>query len=191
VPDAAVLLTEQLVSQGVGRSVAERLCREKPEVCRRCLDYLPFAKVRTTKGAWLADAIRHEYGPPPGFEEARARKSYEKERATRQKARQGRQDDRRREKETWLRQTLAEMEKARDGRLRAFNEYIDRERERLKRVAVNLSPRRRQELLAGFDTADERLRLLEQWCDSVQSGEDAPGPPRAFSPASSSTRVHA
>ena len=36
-------------------------------MCRRCLEYLPYAKVRTTPGAWLANAIRAEYGPPEGY----------------------------------------------------------------------------------------------------------------------------
>ncbi|MBY0513828.1 MAG: hypothetical protein K2P78_07935 [Gemmataceae bacterium] len=52
---------------GVGRAVARRLVREKPEVCRRCLDYPPFADYRTTPGAWLAHATRDEYGPPMAY----------------------------------------------------------------------------------------------------------------------------
>ena len=34
---------------------------------RACLAYLPHAQVKTSKGAWLANAIRDEYGPPPAF----------------------------------------------------------------------------------------------------------------------------
>jgi len=64
---AAVCLAEELVGHGVGRAAARRLALEKPEVCRRCLEYLPFAKFRTTSGAWLANAIRDEYGPPRGL----------------------------------------------------------------------------------------------------------------------------
>lgn len=58
-------LARELVSHGVGRSVAERLARTKPAVCRRCLEYLPYAKWKTTKGAWLSSAIELEFGPPP------------------------------------------------------------------------------------------------------------------------------
>ena len=31
-----------------------------------------FPKFRTSKGAWLANAIRDEYGPPQGYEDAKA-----------------------------------------------------------------------------------------------------------------------
>src|SRR5262249_15020013 len=61
---AAAALVGELVSHGVSRSAARRLARGKPEVCRRCLEYLPYAVVKTTKGAWLANAIEHEFGPP-------------------------------------------------------------------------------------------------------------------------------
>ncbi|MBX9581989.1 MAG: replication protein, partial [Gemmataceae bacterium] len=63
--DAA--LVEELVRNGVGRGTAGRLAAEKPDVCRRCLAYLPSAAVRTTPGAWLAAAIRDEFGPPERF----------------------------------------------------------------------------------------------------------------------------
>lgn len=52
--------------------MARRLAGEKPEVCRQCLDYLPYADYRTTPGAWLAHAIRDEYGPPKAYLEAKA-----------------------------------------------------------------------------------------------------------------------
>jgi hypothetical protein len=55
--DAAAVLVEELVSHGVGRTAAERYAQEKPATCRRCLEYLPYAKFKTTKGAWLANAI--------------------------------------------------------------------------------------------------------------------------------------
>ena len=57
---ADVALADELVGNGVGRGVARRLARDKPEACRRCLDYLPYAQFRTTPGAWLSHAIRDE-----------------------------------------------------------------------------------------------------------------------------------
>src|SRR5262249_34336660 len=52
--DAAAALIEELVGHGVGRAAAMRFVREKPETCRRCLEYLPYAKLKSTRGAWLA-----------------------------------------------------------------------------------------------------------------------------------------
>lgn len=66
-PAVDAALVDELVRHGVGRAVARRLVREKPEVCRRCLDYPPFADYRTTPGAWLAHATRDEYGPPMAY----------------------------------------------------------------------------------------------------------------------------
>ena len=63
-------LVEELTSNGVGRAVAEALAHSDPEACRRCLAYIPFADIRSSTGAFLANAIRHGYGPPKGYEEA-------------------------------------------------------------------------------------------------------------------------
>jgi hypothetical protein len=163
---AAADLLEELVRHGVGRAAAGRLVREKPEVCRRCLEYLPYARVRTTRGAWLANAIRDEYGPPEGFEQARARKGQGKQggrRAGPDKARQGHEDARRREIETRLRESYARLEAARGEAYTAFNEYVRQRRVRAERVVVHLSPRRREEHLATFDAPEHRLLLFEEW----------------------------
>src|SRR5208283_4558072 len=116
-------LVEELVGHGVGRATADRLAVEKPEVCRRCLEYLPYATFRTNKGAWLANAIRDEYGPPAGYDKAKAREETVKQRVA-QNARQGREDGRRREKETRLRDAYLRIEESRGEALSAFNEYV-------------------------------------------------------------------
>jgi hypothetical protein len=92
-------LAEELVAQGVGRTVARRLAREKPDACRRYVqEYLPFWDAeaergeftyRGGKGAFLASAIRDGYGPPRSWEAAqRKEKSRRKKeaQATRQNA---------------------------------------------------------------------------------------------------------
>ena len=71
-------LVEELVVQGVGRTVARRLAREKPDACRHYVrEYLPFWDAeaergeftyRGGKGAFLASAIRDGYGPPRSWE---------------------------------------------------------------------------------------------------------------------------
>jgi hypothetical protein len=165
-PDAAAILTEELVAQGVSRAVARRYARQKPEVCRRCLEYLPYAEVRTTRGAWLASAIRDEYGPPPGYEKAKAKVERARKHALRQDARQRREDVRRRENEAWLRAAHARLEAERGEAYTAFTAYVEGERTRAERIVAHLSPERREAYLTAFDRPEQRLRLLEEWLRS-------------------------
>jgi len=163
---AAGGLTEDLVAHGVGRAAAQRLALEKPEVCKRCLEYLPFARFRRTKGAWLANAIRDEYGPPEGYVQAKERKEREAELRDAEAAkseRKSRQDARRREKNARLSETLSQMEKEQGQALAAFTEYVDRERLRVARIAAHLSAERREEQLTVLASPERRLELLEQW----------------------------
>lgn len=168
--DAAAVkaLVQDLVSQGVSRAAANRYALEKPDVCRRCLDYLPYAKFKTTKGAWLANAIRDEYGPPVGYEVAKAREMREAD----QKARQSHEDARRRAKRESLKATYLAIEEERSDQLRAFNAYVERERAQVTRVVAHLSVARRDQHLAAFDALEYRLDLFERWLSAV--GTDPP-----------------
>lgn len=166
---AAAALVDELVHEGVGRSSAVRFAREKPETCRRCLEYLPYARIRTTKGAWLANAIRDEYGPPPGFEEERARRSREREAESRrltQTARQAHGLAIREEKTAKLESAYRQLEETQGEALAAFNEYVRAERARTARIAHHLSAERRAEILAAFERPERRLELFEAWMDS-------------------------
>jgi hypothetical protein len=170
VPDNAAALVEELVSQGVGRSSAMRFAREKPETCHRCLEYLPYACVKTTKGAWLANAIRDEYGPPPGYEEERARLSREREAESRELARKARQTHElaiREEKAARLGASYQQLEETHGEALAAFNSYVQGERAKIERIAIHLSAERRAELLAAFDRPERRLELFEIWMNSA------------------------
>jgi hypothetical protein len=162
--DAA--LEQELVSHGDGRGVASRLAREKPEVCRRYLEYLPFAQCRTTAGAWLANAIRDEYGPPAGYVQAKLREADEclaRERALAEKARQSHKEALRREKDDRLMERYSLMEKTQGKAFAVFTEHVARERARVSRIALHLSPERRAEQLASFDSLEHRLQLFYEW----------------------------
>jgi hypothetical protein len=181
--NAAAALVEELVSHGVGRTAARRYVREKPETCRRQLEYLPYAKFRTTKGAWLANAIRDDYGPPQGYEEEQARRARERQAEERRLARKALQKHRlaiREEKTARLRVAYRELEKTGGEAFRAFCEYVERERARTDRIARSLSPRGREELLAAFDHPDRRLQLFEAW---TNAGSGFPVPQTAAPPA--------
>jgi hypothetical protein len=167
--DAAAALVEELVSHGVGRTAARRFAREKPETCRRQLRYLPYAKFKTTKGAWLANAIRDEYGPPQGYEEARAQMARERDAEERRLARKALQLHGlaiREEKTSRLRAAYRQLETTGGDDFQAFCEYVEQERVRTSRVARHLSPARRAEVLAAFDRPEQRLELFEAWTNS-------------------------
>ena len=161
IPDAdAAILTNELVAHGVGRAVAAELAARKPEACRRYLEYLPFTIVRTTPGAWLASAIRDEYGPPPGFlKTGRPGPSAGPAPGAATARCQGMIDDR-------VRSAYHRLEQDQPEVFAAFREYLMAERERTERFAARLSLRRRAEHLAAFDTDEYRLELFGRWIRS-------------------------
>jgi hypothetical protein len=176
--EAAVRLTEELVAHGVGRAAAQRLALEKPDVCRRCLEYLPFARFRTTQGAWLANAIRDEYGPPEGYLRAKERENRDaaiRDAAAARSRRKSRQDALRREKAARLAETLSRMENERGNALAAFTQYVDQERVRVEKIAAHLSPERRREQLAVLASRERRLELLDQWLTARGVGNGSSG----------------
>ena len=164
--DAAAALIETLVLHGVGRTVAEKLARLKPEVCKRCLEYLPYAKYRTTKGAWLANAIAEEFGPPAGYEKAVARQLKEEKMARGEgveNARQRAKEAQHRTQNARLIERYGRMEKERPGAKAAFMEHLQRERARAERFANNLSAAGRERYFRAFDSQEGRLRVFAEW----------------------------
>lgn len=167
--DVAAALIEELVSHGVSRATATRFTHEKPETCRRCLEYLPYAKFKSTKGAWLANAIRDEYGPPLGYEEAKAKQGRDRDKDGRklaQKALKKHEDAIREAKTARLAAAYRQLEETGGEALQAFNEYVEQERATTGRVAQCLSDSRRAEVLAAFDRPEHRLQLFEDWTSS-------------------------
>lgn len=150
---ADALLVGELTAHGVGRAVAEELARVKPDVCRRCLGYLPYARVKTTRGAWLANAIRGEYGPPAGYVKARAAGAVVRRPET---ARHAAVAERARADYVRLAETHPEA-------ISAFTRHLAAVRRRAEQIAARLSPRRRDEYLADFDSRDHRLELFARW----------------------------
>jgi phage replication O-like protein O len=165
--DAAAALVEELVAQGVSRTAATRLAHEKPESCRRCLEYLPHATIKTTKGAWLANAIRDEYGPPPGFEAEKARLARQREAEARTLAKNALQTRGLALREAKAVKLETSYQELRGEAYSAFNAYVESERAKTDRIASHLSPERRQEILAAFDKPERRLELFEAWVNST------------------------
>ncbi|MBX9578820.1 MAG: hypothetical protein K2X87_00795, partial [Gemmataceae bacterium] len=124
----------------------------------------------TTPGAWLAAAIRDEFGPPERFVKraggpAPAATTSPLDREAARAAR--------------LRADLARLEQTRPEALAAFDAFVAAERERAGRFAARLSAKGRGEFLAQFDTADHRLALYERWVAAAGRGavRNETGPP--------------
>ncbi len=165
-PVADAALVDELVGHGVGRAIARRLASEKPEVCRRCLDYLPYAEYRTTPGAWLAHAIRDEYGPPKAYlemkaaEETKARiAAASSERSRRESILQMRREKARER----LHEAYQRMEAERGESLALFLAFLDQERKAAVKVSANLSATHQEEYLKAYVDQRHRLYLFERW----------------------------
>lgn len=162
----ASLLVQELVSHGVGKAAAEKLARTKPEACRRYLGYLPFVKVKKSKGAWLANAIRDEYGPPAGMTNQPGTRRLGPDTPS-QEPRQGPESDLGRANLARLRVSYASLEKSQPEAITAFLRHLESEREKSRRVADLLSPERRAGYLASFDGEEKRLELFGRWLPSA------------------------
>jgi hypothetical protein len=160
---ADAVLIEELVSKGVGRKIAEQLAQDKPAVCRRCLEYLPFVKLRSTPGAWLANAIRDEYGPPDGY--VKANRKPTRRTTSCPTPRQTAQEDLRRVTLMKLRAAYETMETSDEEALAAFNRYVEEEKRRMAPMARLVSEPRRVQLLAAFDHPERRMELFERWLE--------------------------
>ena len=163
-------LLEALVQRGVSRQVARQLATAKPEACRLYLEYLPFAEVRSTPGAWLANAIRDEYGPPGRYLQA-VRK------ATRGQAVAAAADQREREateERERLRSRLETLLREGGDELAAFEAFLARQRGRVEKVLTHLSPRHRAEQRAALDSFDWRLHVYARW---LRENEQSVSPP--------------
>jgi len=161
------ILVAELITHGVGRTVAQKLAEEKPDVCRLHLDaYMPYLDVlaargefvyRNGKGAYLHDAIRREYGPPKGFDEAYQReqdKQIRSQQAVRQQARISHAEAFRAAYEAYLEEMMLEVSRSQPD---AFAGYLAQEAtERMKLQKIGLS-------LSKFDSRGQRLVRFRQF----------------------------
>jgi hypothetical protein len=134
--------------------------------------------VKTTKGAWLANAIEHEFGPPEAYEKAmvrRAREEQARKRGLGQNARKARQEARSDGKAARLRERYRQMEKEKGEAYRAFAEHLERQRARAAQFAGHLSEAGRLEYLAALDTDERRLEIFKDWLERLPSPEHPSG----------------
>jgi Bacteriophage replication protein O len=157
-------LVKKLTSNGVGHTVAEELARSHPDACHRCLEFLPFAKIRSSKGAFLANAIRHGYGPPKGYEEAQRRLA----RNGADSAKNGGPISQRighlaTPRTSDLRaRFLALREKCPEEHV-AFLVFEKEEKSKVERISRRLSAKRRSQVLSEWEDDAKCLERYERW----------------------------
>ncbi len=152
---SAAALVEELVSHDLNRGDAIRLVCEKPEECRRQLQYLDFLIQRRfvfkSKPGFLRTAIEMENGPPTGYLEEKARQERLKEQQEREAAqarteiaRQSYQEAQEGDYLAYLASRASEVEKSQPEAFMAFTEAEEKKR---AFCAKNLPDR-----LSHFDT---------------------------------------
>lgn len=131
---SAAALVKELVSHDLNRGDAVRLVREKPEECRRQVEYLDFLIQRNfvfkkSKPGFLRTAIESENGPPTGYLEEKAREGKLKKQQEREAAQASKEVARRTYQEAqevdylaYLASRIADVEKSQPQAFMAFTE---------------------------------------------------------------------
>lgn len=136
--DVNAALLAQMQAVGVSDPVAKRLIREKPDVCRQQLEWLPLRDAKKPSGA-LVTAIREEWAPPEKVQELARQQEAEQKRERAHRA-----DEKRRTEEDAKRcadeERLAEENRQLDA---YFAELPDSEKQ-----AIEAETKRRLGILA-------------------------------------------
>jgi phage replication O-like protein O len=158
--NAAAALIERLVLEGVGRSVATDLVRRNPKACELQLEYLPFAEVRKSKGAWLACAIRSQYGPPEKYLKEQERKRLQ---ALPQKT-SSRVECHNEARKVQLGKTAyARISKVNPETIDAFKLHLQNEKERAALFSKKLTDTKRNEYLAHLESEEYLIDQFTLW----------------------------
>lgn len=137
--DGDAELLKALVAADLNRGDAVRFARERPEVCRRQLGFLPFVeKFKTSRGAYLRRAIEDDFSPPLAYLQAqereqaqrsvRAKRAQELFQANQEKARQSHEKRFYGAYLDFLRERVGEVEKTHPGAHAAFLEWAGEQR---------------------------------------------------------------
>lgn len=167
-------LIKDLIAADLNRSDAVSLAREKPEVCRRQLEFLPYVeKFKTSRGAYLRRAIEEDFGPTAAHSQAmekqtqeraaHARRALERLQATEQKAREGHEEAHRAAFAAFTIHWLNELEETRPEAFLAFTRYESEKRVALVRSPLADRPMFRHSI-ENFDEDEMRADRLAEFC---------------------------
>jgi hypothetical protein len=184
--DAARELIAALREADLNTGDAERLVRERPDVCRRQLAYLPFVKeFKTSRGAYLRRAIEGDYGPPASYSQNQVQQEREQEQGRRRaqelfeagqkKARQKHEERFSGAFALWVCAWVGEWEKSRPEASAAFLRY-----EREKKASLGSGPFADRPLtrhaLESFDVPQVRADRVREFCRGQGRAFDLPMP---------------
>lgn len=156
--DAALI--ERLVAEGVGLSVAIDLARKKPKACELQLEYLPFAEIRKSKGAWLASAIRNEYGPPEKYQKEQERIRLQ---ALNQKPNHRAERQQEEHKALSGKATYARLCKENPETIEAFKLHLQDEKGRAALFSKRLTDKKRCEYLTHLESEEYLIDQFTLW----------------------------
>jgi hypothetical protein len=156
-------LIETLVREGVGRSTAVRLAGTKPDMCRRYLEWLPFADVKTSRGSWLANAIEHEYGPPRKLPQRGAVAGAGRGDQHRRPPSPRDQQDRGGNALASLRVRYAQLERSRPDAMAEFEAYFAADQAKTERFAETLTEKGRKVFFEQSGSEEFRLFAFDRW----------------------------
>lgn len=172
--ESAESLVQALVACELNRSDAERFARERPEVCRRQLEYLPFVReFKSSRGAYLRRAIEGDFGAPAAYAQQQAQqeaavtakrdRAQARDEESQEKARQSHQERFCGAYRAYLRVRVGEAEKTDPEALTSFEEAEVEARARLTSGPFAGRPIT-QKALEVFDQEASRLeRAREFW----------------------------
>jgi len=160
-------LTDELVRAGMSRGEAITLAALHPEECRRQLEYLPYAEIKSTPGAYLTTAIKREFAAPKGFQEfqqkkaeAESRRKAEELRISRERVAKARQEA----EMMALDSEILALESEAPKQHAEFIKFIEAEKAKALNKPFFKPESRAAEVMAkSFDTPEKQRELYQQW----------------------------
>jgi hypothetical protein len=172
--DADQALVEALVNAQLNRWDAERLVRDRSEVCRVQLAYLPYVtEFTSSQGAYLRTAIEREFGPLKAYELAKMKEATAKKESAQRanntlvkaesKARQSHQERMQGEYDRYLYQWTQQWSST---HLEAFQAFVNFEDERRKLLQNGPFANRPLTIdsLKRFDLDTVRAERVKEFC---------------------------
>jgi hypothetical protein len=156
----------ELMAAGVSKTEAQHLAQQYPDECRRQLEFLPYAEVKSTPGAYLAAAIRQGFAPPRAFQEGQDRRVEAERRrkaAEAQAARERADTARRDADQALLDSELATLEVDAPDAFLAFQAFVQQRQETEGARLASMPPAVRKRMAARYETPDFRRELFREW----------------------------
>ena len=159
-------LRDRLVEIGMGRGEALTQATVNPEECERQLEYLPFAEVKTTPGAYLASAIKGGFSPSKSYLEAKGKEEEKEKKRRAEEIRQAREQTekaRQEAEQTLLDSEIAALELEHPEQFVAFSQFVQGHRETEAKRNAKFSESIQRRMRENFERPEKRHELYHQW----------------------------